>query len=220
METLEAKRGRVRRIIQILRNAFPDSACRLTFESPYELLVKTILSAQCTDERVNVVGNELFKKYRGIQEVASAEISELESIIRPAGLFRNKARHIKACSSILIERFSGKVPDTMYLLQNLSGVGRKTANVILGNAYGIPAVVVDTHVIRISGLLKLTNHNDPVKIENDLKNVIPKKEWIQFSHIISDHGRSVCIAGRPQCGLCPIEAECPSSLIKPVRRQR
>lgn len=220
MESLEAKRRRARRIIRILKREFPGAACRLIFDSPYELLIKTILSAQCTDERVNLVGVELFKKYRGIEEIASADQAEIEQVIRPAGLFRNKARHIKACSHILIKRFAGQVPDTMEALLELPGVGRKTANVILGNAYGIPAVVVDTHVIRISGLLRLTAHQEPEKIESDLMKVIPKKEWIQFSHIISEHGRSFCMAGRPQCPICPIEAECPSSWHRHSQRGR
>ncbi len=152
--------------------------------------------------------------------LAFADQNELENDIRPAGLFRSKARHIKACSAALLEDFGGQVPNTMKDLLRLPGVGRKTANVILGNAFGKPALAVDTHVIRISRLLGLTEHTHADRIESDLMNLLPEKEWITFSHIIADHGRATCSARRPQCGRCPVEKECPSSSVKPAARHR
>lgn len=213
MESLAEKKKRAARIIRALRKTYPDVRCKLTFQTPFELLVKTILSAQCTDERVNRVAEDLFKKYPGPEDFERASQGELENTIRSTGFFRNKARHIRACSSLLIEQFGGQVPQTMSELIRLPGVGRKTANVILGNVFGIPAVVVDTHVIRLARLLGLSLNNDPEKIEYDLMEVLSKKEWVSFSHLISDHGRATCIARRPRCLQCCAEKECPSSLI-------
>lgn len=212
MESLEEKKRRAAQIIRALKKVFPEAHCRLTFKTPFELLVKTILSAQCTDERVNRVAEDLLKKYRGPEDFLGVSLNELENDIRPAGFFRDKARHIRDASSLLIKEFAGQVPNTMNALIRLPGVGRKTANVLLGNVFGIPAVVVDTHVIRLSKLLQLTQHNDPKKIEYDLMDILSKKDWVLFSHLISDHGRETCIARRPQCHRCCIEKECPSSL--------
>lgn len=214
MESLDAKKERAHRIVRALKKEYPEAHCRLSFSHPYELLVKTILSAQCTDERVNHIGKILFTKYKNVQALASVSHNELEKVIRSAGLFRNKARHIINVSKILIAQFEGRVPDHFNSLMKLPGVGRKTANVITGNAFGIPSLAVDTHVIRIANLLQLTRHRNPVKIENDLMEVLPKKEWISFSHRVSDHGRSVCIARRPQCSRCCLQNDCPSSGIK------
>lgn len=212
MESTAKKKRRVARIIRTLKKEFPDAQCKLTFETPFELLIKTILSAQCTDERVNKVAVELFKKYSGPEDFIKTSPDELENDIRSTGFFRNKAQNIKACSSFLIEQFGGEVPQTMNELTRLPGVGRKTANVILGNVFGIPAVVVDTHVIRLSNILGLTFHKNPEKIEYDLMEILPERDRVSFSHLISDHGRATCVARRPQCHRCCIENECPSSL--------
>ena len=213
MESLEIKRKRAGHIVHALKKEYPGVQCKLSFRSPFELLIKTILSAQCTDERVNQIGENLFNKYENVQAFATASQSALEDDIRSAGLFRSKARYIIYGSNELLTRFAGQVPDNLNSLMQLPGVGRKTANVIMGNAFGIPAVAVDTHVIRIARLLKLTRQLDPEKIEYDLMEVLPKKEWISFAHRVSDHGRDVCVARRPQCGRCCVQSDCPSALI-------
>lgn len=213
MESLEEKKKRAVRIVRALKKTFPDAQCKLTFRTPFELLVKTILSAQCTDERVNRIGETLFQTYPGPEEFAKVSQPTLERAIHTAGFFRNKARHIRACAQLLLEQYNGQVPQSLSELTRLPGVGRKTANVLLGNAFGIPAMVVDTHVIRITQLLKLSRSWDPEKIENDLMEMIPKKEWVSFSHRIADHGRAVCIARRPKCFQCSVEKECPSSRL-------
>lgn len=214
MESLEAKRNRARRIVRALKKEYPDAHCKLSFRSPFELLIKTILSAQCTDERVNQVGENLFAKYKNVQGLASVPQNNLENDIRSVGLFRSKASHIINCSDLLITQFGGHVPNDQNLLMQLPGVGRKTANVILGNAFGIASLVVDTHVIRIARLLKLTRHRDPEKIEYDLMELLPKKEWVSFSHRVSDHGRTTCVARRPQCFRCCVQENCPSAYVK------
>lgn len=213
MNDLENKKIRAGTVVELLKKEFPDARCRLTFNSPLELLIKTILSAQCTDDRVNIVGEALFRKYCSAKDFEQAPVHELEMDIRPTGFFRNKARNIRSCCHQLIERHQGEVPSTMEELTALPGVGRKTANVILGTIFNVPAVVVDTHVIRISRLLQLTRHSDPEKIEADIMNVLPQKNWIIFAHLMSEHGRKTCVARRPMCHACVIADYCPSSLI-------
>jgi endonuclease-3 len=197
-------------VVRLLRRAYPDAACSLDFGTPLELLVATILSAQCTDERVNRVTKDLFRKYRAAADYASAPLPELERDIQSTGFFRNKAKSIQNACRILAERFAGRVPPEIDALVELPGVGRKTANVVLGTALGIVSgVVVDTHVARISRRLGLTAHKDPEKIERDLMELIPAKEWIALSHRMIQHGRRVCTARKPQCSVCPLEAICP-----------
>ncbi|MBX7150463.1 endonuclease III [bacterium] len=213
MDDLENRKIRAVAVVELLKKEFPAAQCRLTFNSPLELLIKTILSAQCTDERVNTVGESLFRKYISAKDFAQASVLELEKDIRPTGFFRNKARNIQSCCRQLIERHCSEVPSTMNELIALPGVGRKTANVILGTIFNIPAVVVDTHVIRISRLLKLTTFSDPEKIESDIMTILPQHDWISFAHLMSEHGRKTCIARRPACHACVLVDHCPSSLI-------
>jgi len=200
---------RVRTILQKLDEAYPDVACALVHENPFQLLVSTILSAQCTDERVNKVTKALFVKYRTPQEFARASPSELELDIRSTGFFRNKAKSILGASRKIVEEFGGEVPRTMEQLLTLPGVARKTANVVLGTAFGIAVgVVVDTHVTRLSNRLDLSRNSDPKKIEQDLMRVIPPEKWILFSHQMIWHGRKVCVARKPRCSECNLEQIC------------
>jgi endonuclease III len=211
-ETVEAKAARTRNIIAALRRAYPDAHCELNYSNPLELLVATILSAQCTDKRVNLVTAELFKKYRSAADFANADLAELEQAIKTAGFFHNKARNIRACCDALVERHGGEVPRTMEELIELGGVGRKTANVVLGNAFGINVgVVVDTHISRLSQRLDLTKHTDPEKIEQDLMLLVPRKQWTIFSHWMIWHGRRRCGARKPDCPGCEIARLCPSA---------
>lgn len=204
----EYDKKRVKEIIKILSNEIPDSKIALRFSNPFELLIATILSAQCTDIKVNEVTENLFKKYRSAKDYAEANLAELEEDIRPTGFYRNKARSIQKCSQELVVRFEGEVPKTLEELVTLSGVGRKTANVILGNAFGIPGIVVDTHVHRVSRRIGLTENDDPVKIEFDLMEIVPKKEWSHFSNLLIWHGRRICVAKKPLCKICPIRKWC------------
>lgn len=202
--------SRTRNILSSLAAEYPDATCSLNFQSPLELLIATILSAQCTDERVNQVTKSLFQKYRSARDYASVPLSELESDIQSTGFYRNKAKSIRACCERLDREFGGKVPPDMDALVELPGVGRKTANVVLGTAFGIPSgIVVDTHVARISRRLGLTDQNDPVKIEQDLMTIIPQSEWIAFSHRMIQHGRRYCQAKKPNCRDCPLADPCP-----------
>ena len=197
-------------VVKQLKRDFPDADCALEHESAFHLLVATILSAQCTDERVNMVTPALFKKYPTPAHFASAPLPAIEKLIQSTGFFRNKAKNIKACSQSLVDEHDGEVPRTIEELTALAGVGRKTANVVLGTAYGIPTgVVVDTHVGRLSQRLGLTAHADPVKIERDLMEVVPQKEWIGFSHRLIFHGRAVCNARKPACAACSMKSFCP-----------
>lgn len=205
------KEARVRRIIQGLRAAYPDAHCELNFSNPLELLIATVLSAQCTDKQVNIVTGTLFKKYRTASDYAGIDLATLEEDIRRIGLYRNKAKNIKAACQALVEKHGGAVPRTMTELVELGGVGRKTANVVLGNAYGInDGVVVDTHVARLSLRLGLTTHTAPHKIELELQRLAPQKEWTNFSHWLIWHGRRRCFARGPDCENCEIKAECPA----------
>ncbi len=200
---------RVRAILQKLDEAYPDVQCALNHENPFQLLISTILSAQCTDERVNQVTKSLFVKYRTPQDFAYASPLELEQDIRPTGFFRNKTKSILGASKKIVEEFNGEVPRTMEQLLTLPGVARKTANVVLGTGFGIAVgVVVDTHVTRLSNRLDLSRNTDPKKIEQDLMRVIPKDKWILFSHQLIWHGRKVCQARKPRCAECSLEPLC------------
>lgn len=214
MPAVEEKQ-RTKKIISLLRKVYPDVKCSLNFSSPLELLIATILSAQCTDERVNIVTANLFRKYRKAEDYLKVPVTELEQDIRSTGFYRNKAKSIQGAAKLIVEKFAGRVPETFDELLTLPGVARKTANVVMGNAFGVASgVVVDTHVSRLTQLLKLTPNTTPEKIEQDLIELVPKKDWIDFSHLLIYHGRAICIARRPQCDKCVLEKLCPSSLLK------
>lgn len=203
---------RVAAILAKLAEAYPDASCELKHANPLQLVISTILSAQCTDVRVNQVTESLYQKYRDAKAFAYANPAELQQEIRPTGFFRNKTKSIIGASKAIVEKFGGDVPHTMDEMLTLPGVARKTANVVLGTAYGIPSgVVVDTHVQRLSRRLELTKHEDPKKIEQDLMNIIPQEKWIQFSHQLIWHGRRVCVARSPRCFACNLESICNSS---------
>jgi endonuclease-3 len=199
----------VKKILAILKKTYPEARCSLDHHTPLELLVATILSAQCTDERVNQITPALFKKYPTASHYAQAEPAALEEDVRSTGFFRNKARSIKALGQALEAEHGGRVPASLEALVKLPGVGRKTANVVLGTAFGLPGVVVDTHVARISQRLALTENQDPVKIEFDLMKQLPKETWVSFSHQMIAHGRTLCKARKPDCPRCPLLALCP-----------
>ncbi|OGH58244.1 MAG: endonuclease III [Candidatus Lindowbacteria bacterium RIFCSPLOWO2_12_FULL_62_27] len=203
--------ARARKIIARLRKAYPDATCSLTHEDPLQLLVSTILSAQCTDERVNLVTPALFEKYRTARDFAGAPIPEIEKFVRSTGFYRNKARSIKLSCQSICDRFGGRVPDTMEELLSLHGVARKTANVVLGNAFGKnEGIVVDTHVFRIAHRLGLSaEKKNRDRMERDLMPMVPKKDWTDFSHLLIHHGRAVCKAPKPRCEGCPVETLCP-----------
>ncbi len=213
-ETPADRKRRTRSIIARLKREFPDAKCALDHTSPLELLVATILSAQSTDARVNIVTPALFAKYKSAAEYAAADPAVFQSEIHSTGFFRNKTKSILGMAQALVERHDGQVPETMDALVALPGVGRKTANVVLGNAFGKnDGIVVDTHVGRISGLLKLTKQRDPEKVERDLMELVPRKDWTIFSHLLILHGRKTCIARRPKCESCRINDLCPSSRV-------
>jgi len=211
----ESKANRIARVAKLiakLKEAYPDADCALRHGDPLKLLVATILSAQCTDKRVNVVTRTLFKKYKKPQDYADAPPEELEEYIRSTGFYRNKAKNIRGAAAKIISDFGGKVPRTMKELLTLPGVARKTANCVLGNSFGLAeGVVVDTHVIRLSGRLGLTEHKDPVKIERDLMELVPRNEWILWSHMLIHHGRAICDARKPDCEHCTLAKLCPSA---------
>jgi endonuclease III len=214
-ETPDELKQRTREIIRRLKRAYPDAKCSLNHTNPFELLVATILSAQCTDERVNIVTADLFRKYRKPEDYLKVSPRELEKDIQSTGFFRNKTKSIQGSSKMLMEDYGGRVPQTMDELLELPGVARKTANVVLGNAFDIKAgVVVDTHVTRLSHRLDLSQEKDPTKIEQDLINIIPRKDWVIFPHLLIGHGRKICRARNPLCAECPIEKYCPSSYLK------
>jgi endonuclease-3 len=212
LEATPEEKRRVRRIIRLLRKEYPEARCSLEHASPLELLVATILSAQCTDERVNLVTAELFRKYRTWEDYAAAPAAELERDIHSTGFFRNKAKSIQGACRRIGEQHGGRVPDTMEELLLLPGVARKTANVVLGNAYRIASgVVVDTHVARLSARLGLSTEKSPEKIERDLTARVPESDWIDFSHLLIAHGRKICKARAPLCGECILSKLCPSA---------
>jgi len=207
----EEAKERVRKILPILNKTYPDAKTALRFNNPLELLIATILSAQCTDVRVNMVTGDLFKKYKSAKDWTKVDIKEIESDIRSTGFYHNKAVSIQGACAKIVEQFDGKVPDSMEGLLTLPGVGRKTANVVLGNAFGKPAIACDTHVIRLSGRLGLSENTDAVKLEFDLAEIVPKKDWTLFSHLLILHGRNICKARKPDCDNCPISKYCPAA---------
>ena len=201
---------RASEILKRLKKEYPVAKIALEFENPFQLLISTILSAQCTDERVNIVTKSLFKKYKKPQDFLNVSSEKLEKEIFSTGFYRQKAKSIKNCCKTLIEKHRGTVPDDFELLNSLPGVGRKTASVVAGNAFGIPAIAVDTHVIRLSNLMGFVNSKNPDKIEERLKEIFPEKEWINLGHYLMNHGRKVCIARRPKCLNCIVGDLCPS----------
>ncbi len=207
-------RQRVEHLLKILPEVYPGAHCELDFKTPLQLLVATILSAQCTDKRVNLVTPKLFARYRTPADYAKAPETELEDLIRSTGFFRNKTKSIRAAAAAIMERHAGRVPGTMEALHKLPGVGRKTANVVLGNAFGKnEGIVVDTHVARLSHRLRLTRQTDPEKIEADLMNYVPRRHWTMWSHWLIWHGRRRCFARRPDCRHCEIFQLCPSGKV-------
>ena len=208
-------KDRARQIIRLLKRAYPDAKCSLNHSNAFELLIATILSAQCTDERVNIVTADLFRKYRKPEDYLKVAPVELQEDIRSTGFFRNKARSIQGAAKVLTEEYAGRVPETMDELLELPGVARKTANVVLGNAFGVKAgVVVDTHVSRLSRRLGFTKEKQAEKIELDLIQIVPKRDWVIFPHLLIYHGRRICKARNPLCADCVIEKYCPSSYLK------
>ena len=200
---------RIKKIWPILRKTYPDAKIALDFKNPLQLLISTILSAQCTDVRVNMVAENLYKKYKSPADWAKTDQSQIETDIKSTGFFRNKAKNIKEACTKIVEQYDGKVPGTMEELITLPGVGRKTANCVLGDAFGIPGITCDTHVIRLSRRLRLSENSDPVKLEFDLAEIVPKKNWTIFSHLLIFHGRNICKARKPNCPDCPIAKHCP-----------
>jgi endonuclease III len=210
----EPPEKRIREILKLLKKEYPEARCSLNYTTPFELLIATILSAQCTDARVNLVTKDLFRKYRGPKDYLAVPEEELQDDIRTTGFFRNKTKSIRGASARLMDEFDGEVPQTMEQLLTLPGVARKTANVVLGNAFHITSgVVVDTHVSRVSQRLALTKATQPEKIEQDLMKLVPRKEWVAFSHRLIMHGRYVCKAPRPDCPNCVLNHICPSSTV-------
>ena len=211
----EGLKERVRKVIRLLKRAYPDAKCTLNHSNAFELLIATILSAQCTDERVNIVTADLFRKYRKPEDYLNVSPAELQEDVRTTGFFRNKTKSIQGTAKKITEQYSGKVPGTIEELLDLPGVARKTANVVLGNAFGVSSgVVVDTHVTRLSRRLGLTKEINAEKIENDLIEVVPRRDWIMFPHLLIAHGRKICKARNPLCAECVIEKFCPSSYLK------
>jgi endonuclease-3 len=201
-------------IIRILRKTYPDARVALNFTNPLEMLVATILSAQCTDERVNQVTKELFKKYRTPEDYLKVPEQELARDIKPTGFFNQKTRSIRGACRRIVEEYGGKVPDSMEELLTLPGVARKTANIVLGNAFGkVEGIAVDTHVRRVSQRLGFTKEKDPDKIERDLMEIVPRRQWFPFTYVLIEHGRAICKAPRPRCEVCPVNRLCPSSLV-------
>ncbi len=210
-ESIESIKDRMKEVIFRLKLDYPEAKCSLNYSDAHQLLVATILSAQCTDKRVNMIAPKLFKKYRSIRSFAYCDVNELSKDIRSTGYHNQKAKSIQGSSLMILENFKGQVPCNIDDLLSLPGVGRKTANCVLGTAFSVPALVVDTHMIRIMNLLKFTYNRDPVKIESDLMKITNEKFWVLLTHLIIEHGRNVCIARRPQCDKCSLNDICPSS---------
>ncbi len=212
IESVANKRKRMDRIISILKQEYPDAQCSLQYNSSFQLLVSTILSAQCTDARVNNVTRSLFAKYSKAEDFISLPLETIKKEIYSTGFYNNKAKSIKGMATVVMRQYGGELPQTLDEMVKLPGVGRKTANVVLGNVYGIPSIVVDTHVTRISNLLKFVKAENAVKIEKELAKLINKNDWTLFAHLFIDHGRAVCIANRPKCQNCAIAEFCPSKI--------
>jgi endonuclease-3 len=212
IESLTKKKIRMENIVSILKKEYPNSKCSLIYESSFQLLTATILSAQCTDERVNKVTKGLFAKYPSPEDFVMLPLEAIKKEIYSTGFYNNKAKSIKAMAEMVVNSHSGNVPNTLDEMVKLPGVGRKTANVVLGNIQGIPSIVVDTHVTRITNLLKFVKTKNAVKIESELSKLINKNDWTLFAHLLIDHGRAVCIANRPKCNNCVISNLCPSKL--------
>ncbi len=213
------KKTRARKAIGLLKKEYPQARCTLDFKNKHQLVVATILSAQSTDERVNMITPRLFKKYKSPTAFANADLDQLAGDIREVGLYRNKAKSIKNCMREILEKHGGEVPDTMPELVALPGIGRKTANVIQGTAFNkAEGIAVDTHVTRLSRLLGLTKHKDAPQIEKDLMELLPQKDWVIASHLLIDHGRRICIARRPKCEECVLNRICPSSRVQAIPR--
>lgn len=210
ISTNAREKVRAKKIFEILLKEYPDARPALEYSNPFQLLIATILSAQCTDARVNIVTKELFKKYKEPKDFINVPLQKLEEEIFSTGFYRQKAKSIKSCCKVLVEKYDGKVPENFDLLTQLPGVGRKTASVIAGNAFGIPSIAVDTHVKRLSNLLGFINSSDATKIEFRLKELLPEKYWIVSGHLLMNHGRKTCIANRPKCHECIISKFCPS----------
>jgi len=211
-EEIADKQARVLKIIKLLEKQYPRAKTALHYSSPLEILVATILSAQCTDKRVNVVTKSLFKKYRTVEDYANADLAELEQDIRSTGFYRNKAKNIKNAGQMLVEKFDSQVPNTMEEILELPGVARKTANIVLSNAYGvIEGIAVDTHVRRLSKRLGLTENTNPDKIERDLMQIVPRSHWKRITNLLISHGRNVCMARKPKCDSCVLNKLCPSA---------
>jgi len=214
-KTATDKFERMQKILSVLKRVYPEAHCELNHASPLQLLVATILSAQCTDKRVNLVAAELFKKYKTAKDFAEAPLADIEEAVKSTGFFRNKAKNIQACCAALVEKFGGEVPRTMDELHALAGVGRKTANVVLGNAFNINVgVVVDTHVTRLSNRLGLAKGTNAVKLEQELMKLVPQNDWCLFSHQLIWHGRRRCDARKPDCANCEIQNFCPQIGVK------
>ena len=203
---------RIKKVLSLLKKEYPNTKPQLDYSNPFELLIATILSAQCTDARVNIVTKELFKQYPHPSDYVRAEFEEIEKMIFSAGFYKQKTKSIKACCKILVDKYNSKVPENFELLTELPGVGRKTASVVAGHAFNIPAIAVDTHVKRISNLLGMVRSANPEKIEAELKLLIPQKDWVNSTHWFINHGRKVCIARRPKCNDCILANFCPSAI--------
>jgi endonuclease-3 len=208
-EGAAARKARAARIAELLARAYPDARCALHYETPFQLLIATILSAQCTDKKVNEVTPVFFRRFPTPHALADADPTHVEALVQPTGFFRQKAKSLQAMARDLVERFGGEIPPRLDDLVTLRGVGRKTANVVLGNAFAVPGLAVDTHMKRINQRLRLTRHDDPEKIERDLMALLPEREWTDYSHRVIAHGRVCCDARRPQCERCCLRAECP-----------
>ena len=215
-ETALARKRRARRIVATLGETYPDARCELDFTTPLELLVATVLSAQCTDQRVNKVTPELFRAYPSAAAYAAADLGSLEALIAPTGFFRQKSKTLQHLGQSLCDRFHGEVPGRLVDLVTLPGVGRKTANVVLGDAFGVPGITVDTHLGRLARRFGWTDHTDPEKVEADLQELFPRKDWTHMSHVVIWHGRRRCHARRPACGACPVAQWCPAFGEGPV----